>query len=621
MKKIIGLILILTALQLTAIDFYQVPPTRVESAKQQDIYFHNNLHQQNYYGSDSWAVKFDFTTLYPQVGTLNFSVEAAKFYCPVEDSFDDVTLKLCTDLAGQPDNVLQTYDISPQFGWNEVEFSTVTDSLFWIVMDYPTNLTTQFMATSAVDGQHSYFWDEEYGDEGYYRNMGELGFSSELMVNLVGEFQIEGIDLELAEFHFLQNEENEYYPWLKILNNSGIQADFVYMKLDIASPISTIKDSLELQPILAEGALIFDGLENSLTYELEDDPSQYEITARVGTVGELITDNNVLADYFDNFDIELPSRLIENGVNIGDLSQEVWNVQSELEANELQVINYFADADDQPFYNEAALQRFNYYALTGFPVTMVNGENRIVGFNQNIYADSLLTLLELPYQNTFIQENNFSAAYLPNMEEIFIEIELENPGLHVFNSTLLNTDLWIGVTQDSISSAPDVFGSLLVDILYQKNFPTLTYGQSETDTLTVNKALDISPINDDYENCNLVYWVQNSSNKQIYYFNSMPFSELEVVENSLHAVPPITKWHIYPNPFSYHSGLKVHNNTKSRIHLENYKIYNIKGQLVKQIKANETWYGRNKSGNRVAPGIYFIKPAKRNTVKRCILLK
>jgi len=619
MRKIVGLFLILTGLQLAAIDFFRVPPTKVVTTKEQQLYYHNNIHEQNYYGSNSWAVKFDLTTLYPQVGTLNFTAEAAKFYCPVADSFDDVTVKLCTDQAGQPAQVLQSYTISPQFGWNQLEFSPVTDSLFWLVLDYPTNYSNQYIAASAVDGQHSYFWDENYGSDGYYRNMGELGFNSELMVNLIGEFQIDGIELELAEFQFLKNENDEYYPWLKILNNSNMQADFVYLKLNITSPVTTLKDSLVLEPILAEASLIFDGSENSAVYQLEEEPSEYEITARVGTIGELITDNNVQEINFNNFTLEFPTKVVENAVNISGWSQEIWDVLSELQQPEIYKINYFADADDLPFYNQAALQRFNYYDLTGFPVTIVNGEKRIVGFNPTIYPDSLQTLLQQPNPTTFIQENNFTAGYLDNVEEIFIDIELENPGAHVFNTTLLNTDLWIGVAQDSVSQDIDISGSVLIEILYQKNFPTLTYGQTETDTLTVNKTLDISAINDDYANCTLIYWVQNSSTKQIYAFNSIPFTDIEVVSNSSGIVPKPEKWQIYPNPFSYESGLQIRTSLKMKSN--KFNIYNIKGQLIKQLTATERWFGYDKSGRKVAPGVYFIRSIKSNTVKRCILLK
>jgi hypothetical protein len=52
-----------------------------------------------------------------------------------------------------------------------------------------------------------------------------------------------------------------------------------------------------------------------------------------------------------------------------------------------------------------------------------------------------------------------------------------------------------------------------------------------------------------------------------------------------------------------------------------FNIYNIKGQLIKQLTATERWFGYDKSGRKVAPGVYFIRSIKSNTVKRCILLK
>jgi hypothetical protein len=91
------------------------------------------------------------------------------------------------------------------------------------------------------------------------------------------------------------------------------------------------------------------------------------------------------------------------------------------------------------------------------------------------------------------------------------------------------------------------------------------------------------------------------------------------VSNSSGIVPKPEKWQIYPNPFSYESGLQIRTSLKMKSN--KFNIYNIKGQLIKQLTATERWFGYDKSGRKVAPGVYFIRSIKSNTVKRCILLK
>lgn len=621
MRKLFIFLLIIVALQLVAIDFYSLPQKQLQPAKAQDLYYHNNIHDQNYYGSASWAVKYDLTNYYPQLGTLQFSAESAKFYCPITNSFDDVILKVCYDNAGQPGEIYYSQEFNPQYGWNEIEFSAVTDSLFWVVLDYPTNPSNQFVAASAVDGNHSYFWDEDYGPDGYYRNMGELGFNSELIINLVGEFQVEGVELELTDFQLLPYEDNEYYPIVEIENNSGQQADFVYLNLNISSPETTIKDSLVLPTITAQGSLVFNGEENAIFYQLEEEPSEYEARARVGTLNETIVENNIREITFDNFEIEFSQIIIENAVNMQMNSYYVWEAQEVLENSEITIINYFADANNQPFYNEAAVQRFNYYELIGYPYTIVNGMNKIVGYESETYEDSLNSLLQMQNPNTFVQENNFNASYLAGMDEIFIEIELENPGVHVFNSTLINTDLWIGVIQDSLTAKQEIPGSIMIDILYQKNFPELLFEQTFEDTFTVNKIFEITPVNEDYDNCSLIYWLQNSVSKQIYQYNSILFTDMGIVDNQTEIVPQVVKWKIFPNPFTYERGIKIDSDSNIKEDLSHFKIYNIKGQQVNEIKNSNVWFGLDKNGRKVAPGIYFIKPASKDIVKRCILIK
>ncbi|MCL1826841.1 MAG: C25 family cysteine peptidase [Candidatus Cloacimonetes bacterium] len=84
----------------------------------------------------------------------------------------------------------------------------------------------------------------------------------------------------------------------------------------------------------------------------------------------------------------------------------------------------------------------------------------------------------------------------------------------------------------------------------------------------------------------------------------------------------------YPNPFNPSTSIKFTIPEKSKVSI---KIYNIKGQLVKNLK-NEImdtgthivqWNGDNDQGKLVGSGIYFIKVAdeKHSIVRKSVLLK
>ncbi|MBN2830096.1 MAG: T9SS type A sorting domain-containing protein [Candidatus Cloacimonetes bacterium] len=64
----------------------------------------------------------------------------------------------------------------------------------------------------------------------------------------------------------------------------------------------------------------------------------------------------------------------------------------------------------------------------------------------------------------------------------------------------------------------------------------------------------------------------------------------------------------YPNPFTTCTTFRV--NTKEPLHNARVEIFNIKGQMVKQIPINSpdvTWNGDNEKGQTVSSGIYFYK--------------
>ncbi|MDP8226385.1 MAG: FG-GAP-like repeat-containing protein [Candidatus Celaenobacter polaris] len=87
----------------------------------------------------------------------------------------------------------------------------------------------------------------------------------------------------------------------------------------------------------------------------------------------------------------------------------------------------------------------------------------------------------------------------------------------------------------------------------------------------------------------------------------------------------------FPNPFSNSTTISFYGTTNLH-EFSQINIYNIKGQLVKQLKIqnlklkiNEVvWDGMNEAGKAVKPGIYFYKlsiNSKTQAVQKCLLVK
>ncbi|HPY96355.1 MAG TPA: C25 family cysteine peptidase [Candidatus Cloacimonadota bacterium] len=103
-----------------------------------------------------------------------------------------------------------------------------------------------------------------------------------------------------------------------------------------------------------------------------------------------------------------------------------------------------------------------------------------------------------------------------------------------------------------------------------------------------------------------------------------------IVDNNENVVEPI-KFNLaqnYPNPFNPTTNIAFSIPDQSRVNLA---IYNIKGQLVKQLK-NEVmskghytvqWNGQNDNNRTVGSGIYFIRlnTEKQHSIRKALLLK
>ena len=195
---------------LNAIDHHIATGENVgHSVRDTLVYYHTNTDDQHWFGSDSWAVKFEFNEFYAGIDSLLFEAEGANIFIPGNSGTDPLTVRLCRDSFGQPltdpdsllfSQTIQSSEIQYQT-WNYFQFPNTiidtTESILWLVVDYPTNSTEQFISASAIGGLQSYFLDN-----GYYYNMFSISYDSEFLFSLHGRFLTEGTDLDLVSIEW-----------------------------------------------------------------------------------------------------------------------------------------------------------------------------------------------------------------------------------------------------------------------------------------------------------------------------------------------------------------------------------------------------------------------------------
>ena len=608
------------------------------------VYYHTNSDDSQWYGTDSWAVRFGFNDLYENIDSLQYEAEGAYIYIPNEIADDELTVNIYDDEYGQPDlDTLQlSQTISPVSGWNHIIFwESFADTTIWLVIDYPTNISDRFISGSNIDGTHSYYLENDY-----YYNMAAIGFYAEFLFSLEGRFLYDGIDLELKNLE-LVIDENYYpdgtldfdaYPQFTVRNNSQQDVENAVLNLDIDYPLWSIEDNISIPAIPAEQEMFFDFyLDEDYKYDLLREYSQYFVSADVEHEDDSLLVNNEQSFYFNVFPLEVEPVLIENAVMNNEITYDIWSEQENIIVpDSTEIVNFFPDISDIPFYNTDAVMRSNFYALTGYPVTIVNGEDKIYGYSETSYSDDFFSFYQdiLDNGKTFVSEIETSATVDPDGNVRF-NYELQNEDTYIFINYLNDLKFFAAVVEDSLEIRQDVYGSVLLDLGYEATNISLSWADTYADSISFNKFSDIDLIGENLDNCRLVYWVQNTDTHRIDFLNSIPFTDFELVGISEDEIVFFNdRITIYPTPFHQGQNLNLNILSEMNIRKNSVQIYNIKGQLVRSLSRNEEgnehhliWDGRADNAKYVSSGIYLMKfqieirGIKKEYFRNCIFLK
>lgn len=590
--------------------------------------YHNFVVDQYWTGSDKWAVKFDFRDYYLGVNG-EFAAQAAWIYFPHVVNPSGFSVALVTDEINQPDlsNILKEVEISSSAmieGWNIVDFGeTIQDSVVWLLVDYETDNFENFMTASAGDGSHSYYSD---GDS--YYNFSAQGINSELLFCLEGSFIYDRIDLELLDFGFTDDfaPGNTMSPVFTFRNDSDSYIDSVSIKFDILSGPDYQSSTIDLPPemsILSPNETYILDLSDvgTLDFDLREEAAQYSFTATI-----ISNDDEFNLNNSKNIQCSLFNMIKENFVieNIVDLDQEsannIWNIQQQyILQNGVNIINYFPDAGDFPFYSIESTERFNYYNLNGYPATAIGGSDKIVGFWDD-YEENLDTYLtdsmNDPY--TWIREDSTKAYYSADNDSSRVVLYFSNPETYLLSNYLTDSNLFCYLVEDSLNTEDsDITGSVFI-----KKMKHLTqFGDNYGTTFETQLSYKLSELSyiESVDNCRIVYFIQNDLDKSIDFFGSTPYLtdieyEEETPTNDEEIPYNILEIAAYPNPFNSREIIKIELPRLRGIYgAYRVEIYNLKGQKIKKLdpqtnRSNEFyWDGTDMNQKKSSTGIYFVR--------------
>ncbi|MBN1948160.1 MAG: hypothetical protein JW784_00290, partial [Candidatus Cloacimonetes bacterium] len=470
------LLLIITGCgQLAAIGFLPGTGFDTEFRLQDSLaYYHNFQDDQHWYGADQWAVRFDLSSYYGSV-PVSFTAAGVWIYLPNPSGESDLTINLYQPEVNQPDLQASLGEVNiPALaltqGWNQFLLpQNLTEDTLWVVIDYPTAADGQFMSASALGGTHSF-----YGVNGFFYGMSSNNYSSEFLVCLNGLFSFEGTDVEISSFVINGDMDpgNPVYPAIEVLNSSQFYADSIEVLYRITTPLETIIDTIPLptpnQALTAGESCLLVLDEEEHIFQLYPNPAQYTFRATVSCNDDDFSYNNVKTISHDIYLHTVQPLLIENFFRSYDQSvAAILAAQGMMPESEYYLLNCFPDVADAGYYSGAAWERFTYYGLNGYPATVLQGVNRILGYDPNSYEDTLLELADqaLNESDTYINGDSLYLLLDEGTGIVTAGLTLFNEDTYLFAGAADNTLLYIALVEDSIEINGQEVGDVILRML------------------------------------------------------------------------------------------------------------------------------------------------------------
>lgn len=595
--------------------------------RERNFAYHTGMNDQQWSGTNKWAVRFDFAAEYPAADSARFNIDQVQMYFPRFQTvapFDSVSIEIWSDQNSQTYQKLYSDSHSTQIDSCFMSIAIPaglvdTMQVAWLVVILKSGNVNfpPYVSASYGDGSHSYYWNTT-APVPYYQNMANAGYHSEFLFGVRGNFDLALPDLELKTIGLTpQPVMNGWVrPVFTIINNSDQIASNAWISLLLytADGSLSVRDSLAIATDIAPyGEYSSWDYNSSYTWEnyhLPDVPTQLHLKMTLHSDYEetdaTSLSNNSITRYYDCFsDRErMPITIVENFISGG--SDNFFTSQDSITTGNAKILNFYPSMSD-PHFSSGARQRSLWYGHIGFPVTTINGTDHIWGYAESSYADTLQKAVDdAQLQNTFCIIDTLGSTYFDSSNSLLIKFIAVNKATSLFDSP----------DDPSLVRASSFYAALFQkrqlndrERLIFENWGAYQHSLDsalpidEPSLMGINFTIPRDTLNTEYE---IVYWIQHNETKQILYANSLDWSYNPHPDGAVTPVPR-EKVILAPNPV--HMGNYVNLTLPEQYKSAKVKttVFNLKGQAIHR----QTFL----AGQRVsidtaklpAAGMYIIK--------------
>ncbi len=592
-----------------------------ESANNREYHFryHNGSDDLHWYGTNKWAVRFNFNEVYPATLSDGFLVSKARIMFP--QTGDSVRVELFADGQGQPTGqALSATTVLVNSEVMDISFGTpVQAGIIWLIVSYQTQVFGPWVSASSGGGSRSYYLNTNVTNP-YYQNMAIAGYNCELNFGLIGNFLLNDVDLQLMDIDLdgVIGQSERVEPTFSIYNHSSQSISNAYVTYTLSTPNTSfepIETTIQIPATLPPNSLYSytpdtQGFVSNMII-LPDFDTQLRLRATIHSdfddtepVG-----NNTMTKYKSIFSSEYPIHLVENFLG-NEHTQFVTNKQDLAPNNRILPLFYYPMMSDT-LSNIGASARFNWYGFNSIPRAVFDGNIHIVSQPPNyleLYQQNSSYILS---QKTFISSGECRLSVPDQGEQISAVITLTNGNTHLYTSmtdlNLINgSRLYAGLFKKVLLNHAEryVFDRW---IAYRDTINTPT-GFGATIQKSYNLTISGISLAELSRNYVVVYWLQHTASKQILYADKTPFGEsIGIVDEYI----PAAVYRISPNPFGGNGTLNIEIKSDVPIMAAETRVFNIKGQLIHRVqhrddaKLNPIYT----LAKEVFPrsGIYFVK--------------
>lgn len=610
MKRFLLIIMgLMTLVLLNAIECVMADGQQIHlDSREYHFRYHNSTNDYYFFGSNKWAVRFNFRNAYPGISAANFEIRGARLWFP--NPGDSVRIELLTDLDGQPGELLRFSEAAVTQSLMDIHFpESYTSEKIWLMVSYSTDIGQRWVSASHSGGNNSYFMNQ-VGDVQVLSSFASAGFNCELLFGLLGDFQLSEPDLQLSTFK-LEGDllpGTRVSPAFSIYNHSAQSVSSANLELVLSKPGAPAYEThnIAIEEDIPPFTLVEYGSETAWLpqIDLPEEPTQLRVVATLSSEfaeNDTLEANNQLSKSYNVFADELPVLLLENFLRV-DETGVITTLQDPFMEDRHQLINYYPILSDS-LSNLASQRRFNWYQFNSVPRTVGMGDTRITGFRADYSPLFQELCASLEDRRTFISSSSCTSSSQEGTENILVTIQLENQNTNLYTaagqSIMSGSRFFVALAQKHLIESSERF----VLNRFVSFADTINVALNAGSSLTKSYNFTISGITSGelVDNYRLFYWLQANAGGAVYYANYSDFRPETFVSNSdpLQQAPGLKLW---PNPLRSGHDFFIQSKSPANGRLS---IYNIRGQLI--FRDNEFKGAlKLKSTDFPSSGIYLV---------------